>query len=307
MLPPDLGFGIKKMECTMTKILVAGASGYLGKYILEELDSWGIPVLALVRAPVKLKDLNHRNMKIVKAEITRSETLVGICKGVDTVISTVGMTRQKNGLTFLDVDYHANLNLLKEAERTGVRKFIYVSVIDGDKLRNLKITAAKERFVDALKASGLEYTVIRPNGFFSDLREILLMAEKGRVVLFGNGELKLNPIHGADLAEVCVRAIAQKEKEILVGGPDILTQNELAEMALYAWNKPDDIVHLPGWIRSLLLNAAKIFLPEQRFKPHEFFLTLMARDSIATRYGTHRLQDFFNQEVQQIKEQSNQK
>jgi len=198
----------------MTKILVAGASGYLGKYLLEELDSWGMPAVALVRAPEKLKDLNHRNMKILKAEVTRPETLEGVCMGIDTVISTVGITRQKDGLTYMDVDYQANMNLLQEAERAGVRKFIYVSVIDGDKLRHLKVTEAKERFVDVLKASGLEYTVIRPNGFFSDLRTVLYMAKKRRVVLFGNGELKLNPIHGADLAEVCVRAIAQKEKEI---------------------------------------------------------------------------------------------
>jgi len=291
----------------MKKILVAGASGYLGKYILEELDNWKIPAIALVGTPDKLKDLKYQNIKIVQAEVTRPETLSGVCKDVEIVISTVGITHPKDGLTYIDIDYRANLNLLKEAERTGVRKFIYVSVIDGDKLRHLKIIEAKERFVDALKASGLEYTIIRPNGFFSDLRDVLDMAEKGRVVLFGNGELKLNPIHGADLAEVCVRAIAQKEKEILVGGPDILTQNEIAEMALYAWNKPADIVHLPGWIRLLILNTAKIFLPEQRFGPLEFFLTLMARDSIATRNGTHRLQDFFYQEVQQIKQQSNQK
>jgi len=284
----------------MKKILVAGASGYLGKYILEELDSWKIPTIALVRAPEKLKDLKNQNIKIVQAEVTQPETLMGVCKGVDTVISTVGITRQKDGLTYLDVDFQANVNLLQEAERAGVRKFIYVSVIDGDKLRHLKITEAKERFVDVLKASGLEYTVIRSSGFFSDLLDVLYMAEKGRVLLFGNGESKLNPIHGADLAEVCVRAIAQKEKEISVGGPDILTQNEIAEMALCAWNKPANIVHLPAWIRLLILHTAKIFLPEQRYGPLEFFLTLMARDSIATRYGTHRIQDFFKQEVQKL-------
>lgn len=284
----------------MTKILVAGASGYLGKYILEELDKWKIPAVALVQDPEKLKDFKYRNIKIVQAEVNRPEILSDVFKDVETVISTVGITS-------MDADYRANLNLLEEAERTGVRKFIYVSVIDGDKLRHLKITKAKERFVDALKASGLEYTVIRPNGFFSDLREVLLMAKKRRVVLFGNGELKLNPIHGADFAEVCVRAVAQKDKEIVVGGPDILTQNEIAEMALCAWDKPADIIHLPGWIRLLILHTAKIFLPRQRYRPLAFFLTLMARESIATRYGTHRLQDFFNQEVQQIKQQSNQK
>jgi len=290
----------------MTKILVAGASGYLGNYILDELDNWKIPAVALVRNPEKLKDFKHKNIKIVQAEVTRPETLSGVCRDVETVISTVGITRQKDGLTFMDVDYQANLNLLEEAKRSGVRKFIYVSFLDGDKLRHLKVTEAKERFVDVLKASGLEYTVIRPNGFFSDLREVLDMAKKGRVVLFGNGELKLNPIHGADLAEVCVRAIAHKEKEIVVGGPDILTQNEIAEMALCAWNKPADIVHLPGWIRLLILNVTRIFLPKQRFVQLEFFLTLMTRNITVTRYGTHRLQDFFNEEVQYLNQQYNQ-
>lgn len=296
MHPADLGSAIKK-ECTMTKILVAGASGNLGKYILEELDNWKIPAVALVRDPEKLEGLKNRNIKIIQAEVTRQETLSGVCKEVKTVISTIDITRQKNGLTYMDVGYQANLNLLKEAERAGVRKFIYVSVIERDRLRHPKITEAKERFVDALKASGLEYTVIRPNGFFSDLREVLYMAEKGKVVLFGNGELKLNPIHGADLAEVCIQAIAQKDKEIAVGGPDILTQNEIAEMALYAWNKSADIIHFPDWMRSLILNIPKIFLPEKKFRPLEFFLTLMVGESIATRYGTRRLQDFFNQEV----------
>lgn len=291
----------------MTKILVAGASGYLGKYILKELDNWRIPAIALVRDPEKLNGLKLANLEVVKAEVTWPKSLCDVCKDVDTVISTVGITRQNDELTYLDVDYQANINLLREAKRSGVRKFIYVSVINGDKLRPLKFVEAKERFVDILNVSGLEFTVIRPNSFFSDLRDVLSMAEKGRIVLFGNGESKLNPIHGADLAEVCVRAVAQKDKEIAVGGPDILTQNEIAEMALCAWNKPANIVHVPNMFRSLILNAAKIFLPVHRFGRVELFLTLMAGDNIATRYGNHRLQDFFNQEVKQIKQQFNQK
>lgn len=291
----------------MTKILVAGASGFLGKYILKELDNWKIPAIALVRDPEKLNGLKLANLEVVKAEVTRPKSLCDVCKDVDTVISTVGITRQKDELTYMDVDYQVNINLLREAKRSGVRKFIYVSVINGDKLRHLKFVEAKERFVDILNVSGLEFTVIRPNSFFSDLRDVLNMAEKGRLALFGNGESKLNPIHGADLAEVCVRAVAQKDKEIAVGGPDILTQNEIAEMALCAWNKPANIVHVPNMFRSLILNAAKIFLPVHRFGWVEFFLTLMAGDNIATRYGNHRLQDFFNQEVKQIKQQFNQK
>lgn len=82
-----------------------------------------------------------------------------------------------------------------------------------------------------LTMSGLEYCIIRPNGFFSDMTEFYTMAEKGRVYLFGDGEFKANPIHGEDLATVCVDAIDKHDQEIKVGGPETLTHNEIAAIA----------------------------------------------------------------------------
>ena len=282
----------------MTNILLAGSTGYLGRHILKELRNWQIPVKAVAREPEKLRTFVQNDLiSVIKAEVTKPESLINLCDGIDTVISTVGITRQKDGLTYMDVDYQANMNLLNEAQRSGVRKFIYVSAIDGDKLRHLHILEAKEKFVDALKASGLEYSIIRPNGFYSDMRDFLDMARSGRVYLFGDGEFKLNPIYGADLAEVVVKAIAQKEKEISVGGPDLLTQNEIAEMALNAWGNNIKITHIPDWVRVFIVQAARLFTPISTYGPLEFFLTLMARDNIAPRYGTHHLQDFYKREV----------
>lgn len=289
----------------MKRILVAGASGYLGKYILQELEQWEIPATALVRSPEKLIGLELEHVDIVKAEATKPETLGGVCDDADVVISTIGITRQKDGLTYMDVDYQANLNLLEEAKRAGVQKFIYISVLKGPFHRNLKMVEAKERFVDALNSSGIDYTVIRPNGFFSDMGDFLSMARTGKVYLFGDGEFKLNPIHGADLAEVCVQAIARNDQEIEVGGPDILTQNEIAELALCAWNKPRRIVHLPDLFRILTIQAVRFFTSQKTYGPFEFFLTMMGIDLVATRHGSHRLQDFFNQQVQH-KQQTNQ-
>ena len=281
----------------MTHVLLAGATGYLGTHVLKELRNWGIPTTAVARSPKKLESFKWEKLIIQKAEVTKPESLKGICEGISTVISTVGITRQKDGLTYMDVDFQANMNLLLEAKKAGVKKFIYVSAIDGDKLRHLEIMKAKELFVDELKQSGMDYTVIRPNGFFSDMRDFLDMAKKGRVYLFGDGEFKLNPIHGADLAEVVVKAIAQKSKEIQIGGPDVLTQNEIGEMALNAWNNPPKITHLPDWIRVLTIKGARLFGSQSTYGPLEFLLTLMARDNIAPRYGTHRLQNFYKQEV----------
>ena len=137
-------------------------------------------------------------------EITKPQTLVDICQNINWVFSTIGITRQKEGLTYMDVDYQGNMNLLQEAKKSGVDKFQYISAINGDKLRHLKIFAAKERFVDELKSSGIDYCIMRPNGFFSDMKDFLEMAKKGRVYLFGDGQFKLNPIDGKDLAVVCV-------------------------------------------------------------------------------------------------------
>ena len=118
----------------------------------------------------------------MEAEVTQPNTLQGVCKGVHKVISSVGITRQKDGLTYEQVDFQANKNLLDEALREGVRKFIYVSVFKGEAMRHIAIGAAKERFVDTLKASGLDYCIIRPSGFYSDMAVFLKMAKKDNML-----------------------------------------------------------------------------------------------------------------------------
>ena len=279
----------------MKRILLAGATGYLGSYILRELIEQKFPVRVLVRNRSKLKSAGLQAADIVEGEVTKPETILNCCEAVDTVISTVGITRQKDGLTYFDVDYQANMNLLMEARRSGVRKFIYVSVLHGDQLRKLKMCDAKERFVDALKRSGMEYCIIRPTGFFSDMTEYLNMAKKGNIFLFGKGLVKMNPIHGADLAEVCVSAVNKPIKEIKAGGPQQLTQNNMAISAFSAINKKVSITHLPDGFRRLILFILRRLTSSKTYGPVEFVLTVMARDMIAPGYGQHTLNEYFNE------------
>jgi uncharacterized protein YbjT (DUF2867 family) len=211
------------------------------------------------------------------------------------VISSIGITKQKDGLTYMDVDYQANINLLDEAKRNGVKKFIYVSVLNGEKLRNLKICEAKEKFVDELKNSGLDYCIIRPNGFFSDITEFYNMAKKGTIYLFGDGNQQVNPIHGEDLAKVCVTAIESDEKEIEAGGPETLTQIQIANLAFDAVGKKPKITHIPNWLRRTILVIAKHIMSLKNFGPMEFFMNVMAIDMVAPEYGQHTLKNHFNE------------
>jgi len=278
------------------KVLVAGATGYLGQYMVKELKKRGFWVRVLIRKEAqknKFKDVDD----FFVGQVTEPDSIKGITNNIDWVFSSIGITRQKNGLTYMDVDYQGNSNLLKEALQNNVDAFQYISAINGDKLRHLKIFEAKEKFVDELKSSGIRYCVLRPNGFFSDMKDFLTMAKGGRVYLFGDGKLKLNPIHGEDLAKVCVDKMIAGINEETVGGVDIFTQNELAELALRAWEKPIKISHLPDWTRRLTIWLLRTFTSSKTYGPIEFFLTAMAYDNIANQYGTNHLEDFFKLEV----------
>ncbi len=283
---------------TNDRLLIAGATGYLGGYLVREAMARNQRFSAVARHPEKLLQAGLAPEAIETRELTDPASVAGCCTGIDVVMSTVGITRQRDGLTYMDVDYQANRNLLDEALRAGVRKFIYVSALRGDALRHLKIFEAKERFVDELRASGIDYTVVRPNGFFSDMSDFVKMAERGRVYLFGDGSQRLNPIHGADLANVCLDAIQREVTEIEVGGPDVLSQEEIARLALKACGKPSRVTHLPDWVRRLVIGLVRSVTPVRIHGPVEFFLTVMGSDYVAPASGERRLAGFFDSLMQ---------
>lgn len=128
------------------RILVAGSTGYLGSHIVKQLIEQQMNFKALARSRSKLQQLGVDDAQIVQAQVTDAQQLQGICDGVEVVISCLGITRQRDGLSYADVDYGANLNLLLEAECAGVKKFIYVSAFNAAQFPKVRLLNAKERF-----------------------------------------------------------------------------------------------------------------------------------------------------------------
>ena len=277
----------------LSKVLVVGATGYLGLHIIKELQHQQINFIALARDKQKLINHGVPEIQIIEALATDPETLKGICKGIDVVISCLGITRQRDGLKYMDVDYQANMNVLLEAEQADIDKFIYVSAFNAQKYPEVRLLKAKERFASRLLSSKyLQPCVIRPNGFFSDLEEIYNMAVKGKVYLFGSGTVQLNPIHGEDLAKFCLEAMHRQEQELDVGGPEILSIDQMGKLSFQAIKKKENIGKLPDYIRRIALWVTKI-LPERWAGAAEFFLTMLEQDAIAPTYGRHKLGDYY--------------
>jgi uncharacterized protein YbjT (DUF2867 family) len=276
----------------MTRVLVAGATGYLGGYVAQEFKARGDFVRALVRSPNKLGHLRALMDEVVRGEVTRPETLEGVCDGIEVVFSSVGITRQKGKLTFRDVDYQGNKNLLDAALKAEVKKFVYVSVYNGPEMMDLAIVKAHEDFVKVLKASEMDYAVIRPTGFFSDMEEYLKMAQRGRVYLVGPGHNRINPIHGADLAVTCVDAAKEPAKEIDVGGPEVLSHREIAQSAFRSLGKRPRVSSIPLWVMKSVVNGTKLFNRHQG-ELLAFFARAMTSEAVAPAVGIMRLEDHF--------------
>lgn len=292
----------QKQSVIMKKVLVAGATGYLGRFVVQEFKKQGYWVRALTRDGKKLDQCGPFGEPAVLdfiddvyiGEVTRPETLKGLCDDIEIVFSSIGLTRQKDGLSFQDVDYQGNQNILDRAIQTGAGKFIYVSVFNAHLMEGLAIIKAHEDFVRALQNSGIPSTIIRPTGYFSDISEYFKMAKAGRAYLIGKGENCLNPIHGVDLAEVCVEAVSSSKAEISAGGPTIFTQKEIAELAFSILEKPSRILTIPLGLAKVAVNAMRLFSKHQA-DLFDFFVSGAALDMVAPALGTHELSEHFRQ------------
>ena len=286
----------------MQKVLVAGATGYLGRFVVKELRSRGYYVRILARDPSKLDRtgpflqpaLNNDFDELFRGEVTRPETLEGLCEGIDIVFSSIGITRQKDRLTYYDVDYQGNINILDNALKHHVKKFIYISVFNAHLYEHIAIIKAHEDFVRGLEESGMDSVIIRPTGYFSDMSEFLRMAQQGRIYLVGTGENRLNPIHGADLAIVCVNAFTGQEHEISVGGPVTYSMNEIAELALLTMGKNSRITRIPASLARLAVSAVRPF-NKQTADLLEFFVTAGENSGVAPETGSHTLKNYYDE------------
>lgn len=282
----------------MKKVLVAGATGQLGTSVVAELKRRGYWVRACGRSQQKLQTLKQQvgADDIVAVDLTDAVSVQGICNDVDAVISCAGASMSMNNFgdrkSFYEVDYQANLNLLADAERQKLSKFVYVSLAEADKLRQTEYADAHEKFVEALRASSLNHTIIRPTGFFGFHLEILKFAAKGRGMLIGSGECRTNPVHESDVARVCVDALDGGDTEIAIGGPEIFTRKETVELAFASLNRPPKLMKLSPGMFKLMIAPLKLF-NRRIYALMDFGIAVTQIDVVAPSVGSERLRPYF--------------
>lgn len=278
-------------------VLLAGATGYLGRFIAAELHRRGLKVRAIVRSQQRATSLGPWDSPSTEGfvddwavgEVSDPSFVANVARGADCVISALGVTKQKADPW--DIDYRANLAILRSAEKHGAKAFCYVNVLGGDACP-AQLTQAKAAFVKDLTASSIPSQIINPPGYFSDMTQILRMAQKGRVFIV-RPEVRINPIHGADLAAYCVdRLTSGRAGSWNVGGPEVFTWQGLAECAFQALGRPVKTAKLPPWLLAAAPSLLSIFSPKKA-DTVRFVSWSMLHDCVGESTGTHKLIDFF--------------
>jgi uncharacterized protein YbjT (DUF2867 family) len=254
-------------------------------------------VRTLSQNPERAAALRELAQDVRIVDATQAGTVAGTCDDIEVVVSALGapVLPGAQRRSFTDVDLAANRHLLQEAQRAKVRRFVYVGVYTTPAYEHTAYVRVHADVEHMLRQSGLEVGIVRTTGVFGALAELLTMARKGSVPLIGDGQAKTNPVHETDVAEAILRAIdAPGSTEVELGGPEVLSRRQLAELAFRAVDKPPRLLALPVWV--LRVVAWMYGLANRRMAELlSFVIPVSTHDCIAPATGTRAIGAYFDE------------
>jgi uncharacterized protein YbjT (DUF2867 family) len=234
------------------KVLVLGGTGTVGSHVVRDLLARGAEVSVLTRDPKKSLP---PGAKAVTGDLLAPATVRSAFLGMDGVflLNAVSAT-----------ECHEGLMAVNGARMAGVKKVVYMSVQDADKAPHLPHFGAKLPIEAALKASGIPFTILRPNNFFQNdtwYKDVMLAYG---VYPQPFGDAGLSRVDVRDIAEAAAIALtmgAADGETVNLVGPDVLTASGTAATwggvlgrkiayggnDLDAWEK-QSLAFLPAWM-----------------------------------------------------------
>lgn len=233
------------------RVLVLGATGTIGRATVRALVRRGHATVALVRPPAQARaDLDGAELR--QADVTEPVSLArdGFRGERFDVLLSCLASRTGAPRDAWAIDHRAHVDALAVAKASGVGHVILLSAICVQKPR-LAFQQAKLAYEQALVASGLRYSIVRPTAYFKSLSGQIERVRRGRPFLvFGDGRLTAcKPISNDDLAGFMVDCIddpSRHDRVLPIGGPGpALTPLEQGEALCAALGRSPRFRHVP--------------------------------------------------------------
>jgi uncharacterized protein YbjT (DUF2867 family) len=273
-------------------ILVAGGTGFIGRAIVRELRRQNLPVTVMSHRQAQTGSLfPGLDVSVRQGDARDPASLRRAVEGVDTVISCMQfpnfpVENPRKGYTFEEVDARGNERLVAAAKDAGATRYVYLSGAGAARDAEKHWFRAKWQAEQAIAASGLRYTVFRPSWVYGPddnaLNRLVRFARSLPFVpVIGNGDQRLQPVFVDDVAKVVAQSLtldAAANRVFEVGGPDVMTMNELLRtlMKVLGVNKP--LLHAPAFLPKLA-GALMSPLPNPPISPD--FVDFATGDALA--------------------------
>ncbi len=221
------------------RVFVTGATGFVGRAVIQALRAEGCSVRCLVRRGSE-RDLRGLGaIERVEGDVLARQTLDDGMAGCDAVVHLVGIIREQPavGATFERVHVQGTVNVLEAAVATGVRRYLHMSALGTRLEARSRYHRTKWLAEEAVRGCALPWTIFRPSIIFGRGDEFVtmladLIQRYPAIPIVGTGLQRLQPIPVAQVAAGFAGALSRPaavKHTYAVGGPDAVTLLDLID------------------------------------------------------------------------------
>lgn len=245
------------------RVFVTGATGFVGRTLVQRLRAEGVPVRCLVRRGSEAHLRGQEAIERVEGDALVPRNVLEGMTGCDAVIHLVGIVREQpaRGVTFKRLHVDATANVIAAASELGVRRYLHMSALGTRPYAASRYHQSKWAAEEMVRGSALPWTIFRPSMIYGRgdglISTLAPMVRRLPVVpVIGEGAQRLQPVAVEQVAEGFVRALTKPEaikQTYEVGGPDAVSMVELLDLIGAALGRSRvRKIHIPvGVIRPL--------------------------------------------------------
>lgn len=219
-------------------ILVTGATGFLGRHLVNKFCEEKMETRCLVRPASDKAPLEKCGVDLCEGDVRDLGSLTSATEGVQAVVHLVGIIQERIGVTFDALHRQGTENLLKASIESGVERFVYVSALGTRANAATGYHLSKWDAEEAVRKSGIIYTILRPSvifgpgdGFVNLLTDLIRKAPV--IPVIGSGRYKLQPISFKVVVSAILQSLGGGKADgrvVEMGGADQLEFIEILDI-----------------------------------------------------------------------------